>query len=167
MSSNLHTVSLPDLYNDRMATRLYQHKSFFETIPDRLHYAWSDPEQQFEWNILTRRRIFRNLCNFPTAMVEWHMRRPETPYFPQLNHPEGTKPENALQWIQSNHFTGLLLKNTLDATAKFGLSAYIKTALFGYHNHEQYRRILSSSDELLALANTALLVDPSTSDLPV
>lgn len=143
-----------------MATRLYQPKSVLEQIPDSLHFAWSDPEQRFEWNTMTRRRVFRNLCNYPVAMGEWKLRDPSKPLFPSLSG-DGKSPDTLVGHLQSNVFTGLLFKNALDAGVKFGLASFVKTATLGYHQNDQWRRLIACGDELLALSHTARLSDPS------
>jgi hypothetical protein len=128
-------------------------KNWLTSIPDRLAYAWQAPEQRFEWVHLTRRRFFRNLCNIPGELVGWSIttkERGNKPLFPDLS--GKTSYNTPGQVIDSSLFTGMLFKQALDIGAKFGLSAFVKTAVTGYNRNEEYKTLLSTSSKLRQLA---------------
>ncbi len=144
-----------------MVERLYTPHSVLGAVPAGLHHAWTDPEEQFEWNIMTRRRSFRNLCTMPGEFYSWaitNAAKGKKPLFPDLN----TSYANPGKFIDSSLFTGIIFKQALDIGAKFGLSSFVRTASLGFVRSERYRELLASADELLALAHSTTLVDPQT-----
>lgn len=146
-----------------MVERLYTPHSLLGAVPAGVHHAWSDPEEQFEWNIMTRRRTFRNLCTLPGEFYSWaitNSAKGKKPLFPDLT----TDYANPGKFIDSSLFTGIIFKQALDIGAKFGLSSFARTATLGYQRSERFRELLGGADELLALAQTAALVDPAAAE---
>jgi|GEM_PF-3109834 len=142
-----------------MSQRLYHSKNWLEGIPDRISYAWKDPEERFEWLHLTRRRAYRNLCNLPGELYSWSITSKERggkPLFPDLS----KSYKSGGDIIDSSLFTGILFKQVLDIGVKFGLSAFVKTSVAGYNRDSQHSRVLAASDELLALGRTAVIQNP-------
>lgn len=140
----------------------HEEKNWLTSIPERLSYAWHAPEQRFEWLHLTRRRFFRNLCNMPGELVGWAIttkERGKKPLFPDMS--GNTSYHTPGQAIDSSLFTGMLFKQALDIGAKFGLSAFVKTAVAGYNRDTEYHQLLNTSSQLRQLAAYMVQSDPA------
>ncbi|MFW0778250.1 MAG: hypothetical protein ACN2B6_11110 [Rickettsiales bacterium] len=145
-----------------MSQETNQHKNWLTSIPDRLSYGWHAPEQRFEWIHLTRRRLFRNLANIPGELIGWSITtkaRGKKPLLPDFS--GDTSYSNPGQLIDSSLLTGILFKQVLDISAKFGLSTYVKTTVAGYNRNEDYKGLMASAASLRNIAIEAVQSDPN------